>query len=292
MTAEAGTRRAYLLLGAAVACISLGSIFVRLAAAPALAVAFHRVALASLVLLPFAGRSAATSWGHLPRRSRLLLLASGGALALHFATWISSLSYTSVAASVLLVNMTPLFTIVLSRVFLQETPTPLVLAATGGALVGAGLIAYGDWGGAQSLRGVALALAGAATLAVYHVIGRGLRAALPLDAYILCVWGSAAVTLLGLALLGGVALSGFPPATWAAFVALALLPTIAGHGLVNRSLRHLPAPTVGLFLLGEPIGATALAYAVFGEVPGAWTLLGGTVIVASLAVVVLAPPPR
>jgi drug/metabolite transporter (DMT)-like permease len=65
-------------------------------------------------------------------------------------------------------------------------------------------------------------------------------------------------------------------------VALALLPTLAGHGLVNLSLRSLPAPTVGLFLLGEPLGASILGYLCFGEVPGAATLAGGVLVLAAL----------
>jgi drug/metabolite transporter (DMT)-like permease len=47
-------------------------------------------------------------------------VASGVALGLHFATWIASLSLPSIAASVLLVNTTPLFTLVFSRAFLGE----------------------------------------------------------------------------------------------------------------------------------------------------------------------------
>jgi drug/metabolite transporter (DMT)-like permease len=193
-----------------------------------------------------------------------------------------------VAASVLLVNAAPLFTVVLARVFLGEQPTARVLIAIALALAGALLIAIGDWSsaGPAPLLGDALALAGAVTLAVYHVAGRGLRAALPLGVYLIWVWGFAAA-LLGLAALAaGVPLLGHPPRAWAAFLALALVPTLAGHGLVNVSLRLLPAPTVGLFLLGEPVGATLLALALFGETPGAWTLAGGAVILAALALVV------
>jgi drug/metabolite transporter (DMT)-like permease len=278
----------YLAIALAVACVSVGSILVRLAQAPALAVSFHRVFLATLLLTPFAGPRALSSWHALPPRTRLALLASGAALALHFGTWIASLSYTSVAASVLLVNAAPLFTVVFARLFLGERAPARVLVAIALALAGALLIAIGDWSsvGAAPLLGDALALAGAVTLAVYHVVGRGLRAALPLDAYLLWVWGTAAA-LLGLAALAaGIPLLGHPPRAWAAFLALAMVPTLAGHGLVNLSLRLLPAPTVGLFLLGEPVGATLLALALFGETPGGWTLAGGAVILAALALVV------
>jgi drug/metabolite transporter (DMT)-like permease len=281
--------RVYLPLALAVLCISTGSILVRMASAAPLAVAFYRIFFASLLLAPFAAGSALRSWPSLSPRARRLLLVSGVALGLHFATWIASLSYTSVAASVLLVNTTPLFTLAFARVFLGEGVSPVVVAAMGLALAGAGLIAIGDWAqGVNSLTGDLLALAGAVTMSLYHVIGRGLRAALPLDAYILGVWSTAAATLAGLSLAARVNLAGYPPRTYLLLLALAVVPTLGGHGLVNRSLRHLPAPTVGLFLLGEPVGATILAYLVFHEVPSAWTLAGGAVVLGSLVLLVTA----
>lgn len=278
----------YVPLAVAVVCVSLGSIFIRYAQAPALAVSFYRVSLASLALAPFALDAARRSWPSLAPRSRLLLLGCGVGLALHFATWIASLSYTSVAASVLLVNTAPVFTVALAWLFLHEPPSPVVLAATALALAGAGVIAAGDWSsaGAASLKGDLLAVAGALTLSIYHVIGRGLRDSLPLNAYILGVWATAAATLAVMTALAGVPFLGYPVRTVLFLVALALIPTLAGHGLVNRSLRHLPAPVVGLFLLGEPIGAAAMAYAALGEVPGVWTVAGGVVILAALFMVV------
>lgn len=273
----------YLLMAGAVACVSLGSILVRAAQAPALAVSFQRVFLASALLTPFAARPALDSWPRLPLRRVLLLAAAGTALALHFATWIASLSYTTVAASVLLVNTAPLFSLAFARVFLGETADRSVLQATAVALAGAALIAAGDWtGGAASLTGVLLALAGAATLSVYHVVGRGLREALPLSAYVLAVWGTAAVVLAGLAAAFRVPLFAYPARTLGVFFLLALVPTLCGHGLVNRALRELPAPTVGLFMLGEPIGAALLAFALFGEVPSPLTLAGGALVLAAL----------
>jgi len=279
--------RGYGLLLLAVACVSVGSIFVRLAHAPALAVAFNRIFLASVVVAPFAAPSLARAWPALSARHRLLLLASGVSLGVHFGTWIASLSYTTVAASVLLVNTAPLFTLVFSWWLLGERASSAVRIAMAVALTGAALIAAGDWDGATaSLIGDALAMAGAVTLSLYHVIGRGLRDALPLSAYVLGVWATAAATLAVIAAAARVPLFGYPLRTFALFLALAVVPTVFGHGLVNRSLRHIPAPTVGLFLLGEPIAASVLAYAVFGEMPSRLTIAGGVLVVAALALVV------
>ncbi len=277
----------YATLVTAVLLVSVGAILVRLAQAPPLAVAFYRMSIAALILLPFARNDARRSWPGLRGRQRLLLLAAGVALALHFATWIASLSHTSVAASVLLVNTAPLFAVVLSRVFLGESPPRAVSAAIPAALAGAALIAFGEADSSPaSLLGNLLALAGAATLAIYQVIGRGLRAALPLNAYLLAVWSSAVFTLAALMPASGTRFGNYRVSTWLAFTALAVVPTLGGHGLANRALRSLPAPTVGLFLLGEPVIASILALAVFGERPGLVTLAGGAVVVAALALVV------
>jgi drug/metabolite transporter (DMT)-like permease len=246
------------------------------------------MAFATVLLSPFALVSARRSVPSLGRRSHLLLVASGVALALHFATWISSLSYTSIASSVLLVNTAPIFAIVLSRVFLGEKVDFTVLLAIGLALVGAALIAAGDWGSAPStLFGNLLAVAGALTLAGHHVVGRGLRHALPLNAYVIAVWAVAALTLAAIAAAFGTRFAPYPARAWLGFLALGLVPTVLGHGLVNRSLRSLKAPTVGLFLLGEPLGASVLAYLIFGEVPSASTALGGLIVLLALGLVLL-----
>jgi drug/metabolite transporter (DMT)-like permease len=217
-----------------------------------------------------------------------VLVLSGVVLALHFATWVASLSSTSIASSVLLVNTAPLFAVGLTRVFLQERVSPVVMAAIGIAFLGAALIAYGDWAGSPgSLTGNLLALAGAVTLAAYHVIGRGLRDALPLQAYLLGVWSTAALVLAALCVFYRIPFAGYSARTLGLFLALALVPTLGGHGLVNLSLRRLSAPTVGLFLLGEPLGASVLAFFAFGEVPAAWTWAGGALVLAALAVVLL-----
>lgn len=276
----------YVTLVLAVLLVSVGAILVRLADAPPLAVSFYRMAIASLILWPFAWRDSRRSWPALRPHSLLLLAASGVALALHFATWIASLSHTSVAASVLLVNTAPLFAIVMSRVFLAERPPLVVQLAIPLALAGAALIALGERAASPaSLLGNLLAVAGAVTLASYQVIGRGLRDALPLNAYLLAVWGTAVLTLAGLMAAFGTRFGSYSARTWLLFAALALVPTLGGHGLANRALRSLSAPTVGLFLLGEPVIASALALLVFGEVPGTATLAGGAVVLSALALV-------
>jgi drug/metabolite transporter (DMT)-like permease len=280
--------RPYVVLVAAVFCVSLASVLVKAAEAPALAIAVYRVGLASLFLSPFALPALLRSFPLLPPGLRWGLVSAGIALGLHFATWISSLSFTSIASSVLLVNTAPLLTLALSRAILKETPPSLVVVAMGIALLGVALIAWGDFAsGPDPVKGDLLAVAGALALSVYHVAGRALRNSLPLGAYVLGVWLVAAVALAALAIATGVPLRGFSARSVLAILALAVVPTLGGHGLQNRALRFLPAPTVGLFLLGEPVGATALAYLFYSEVPSRTTLLGGALVLAGLALATL-----
>jgi drug/metabolite transporter (DMT)-like permease len=268
----------------AVVAVSFGSILVRMAHAPALTVGFYRIALAAGLVGPLALRGAVAAWPKLPGRSRLALFGSGLALAVHFATWIASLSYTSVSASTLLVNTAPLFTLLLSWLFLDEAPTWDLAWSLLLSFAGILLIASGEMGRVTpALGGDLLALAGAVSLSVYHVLGRGLRAALPLLPYVFCIWLVAALVLAALALSTGAPLGGLRRETLLVLLALAVVPTVGGHGLVNRSLRVLPATVVGLFMLGEPVGATILAYGLLGEAPAPRVLAGGALILASLA---------
>src|SRR6266568_1222470 len=114
------------------------------------------------------------------------------------------------------------------------SPWASVMGAMGLAIAGAGLIAAGDWAeGTNSLKGDVLALAGAVTMSLYHVIGRGLRRALPLPAYVLGVWSTAALTLAALCAVARTGIVGYAPRTYAFLLALAVVPTLGGHGLVN-----------------------------------------------------------
>ena len=186
----------------------------------------------------------------------------------------------------LLVNTAPIFAVILSRIFLHERVSGAVLGAIALAFVGAALIAGGDWGRSpSSLGGNLLAVAGAVTLAAYHVVGRGLRDTLPLYAYVLSVWAIAAATLGVIVAAFGTPFAPYPARTFLVFLTLGLVPTVLGHGLVNRALRSLPAPTVGLFLLGEPLGASILAFFLFGEVPSASTMVGGLVVLMAMGLV-------
>jgi drug/metabolite transporter (DMT)-like permease len=220
------------------------------------------------------------------RRELLLALLAGALLALHFWTWVTSLTYTTIASSVVLVSMQPLFVAILSMTLLRETPTRGHWVGIFIAVIGAAIIGWGDFGGgARVMLGDGLALSGALFGAGYYVIGRALRQRFDLWLYIGLVYGIAAVLLLLVIVVrADVPLTGYPPRDWLIFTALAAGPMMIGHTGVNYALRYVPAYLANLVTLGEPVGATLIAWLLVGihETPGPRFLVGGTLVLAGI----------
>lgn len=256
----------------------------RWAEAPALAIAFWRLALATAVL----GGAAAALKIPVRRAWRGVDWWTGAGaallLALHFAFWIASLSYTTVAASVVLVSTQPAMVAVLGWAFLKERPARSAWLGIAVAVAGSAVIAGADWGhGSRALLGDLLALAGAFWISIYYVLARYLRATKDLVPYVTVVYGGAAAWLLAACLIGGVPLAGWGAGTWAALGALALGPTILGHASMNYALRYLKAYEVNVAILAEPVGAALWAAIFLSEVPGAGTWAGGALVLAGIA---------
>ena len=272
----------------AVVAMSWAAPMIRLASAPPLAIAAWRLTFASLVLAPvFLLGDCRIEWARLGGPERRIAVVAGVALALHFASWITSLRLTSVAASAVLVSLSPVFAWVFSRAFLGERPSRLQAAGILLAIAGAAVIALSDArkAGHAALVGDLLALAGAVFGGAYFVIGRRLRAHLGLVAYITPVYAVAAVVLLGWATLRHEAFVAYPAGDWLIFAGLALGPMLVGHGGLNYALRYLPAYTVNVAALGEPVGATLIAWTLpaIAEAPGLPALAGGVLAIGGIA---------
>jgi drug/metabolite transporter (DMT)-like permease len=280
--------------------VSTSSVFIRFAQeeAASIVIAAYRLSIASLVLLPIVLTSHREELFQLKRSQIGLILLSGIFLAFHFATWITSLEFTTVASSVVLVSTTPLWVALLSPVFLRERPNKwvaigMLVALTGGILVGLSE-ACGFQAGALScppasvfLQGNAfwgnlLALFGALSAAAYLLAGRWLRTSMSLLVYITTVYGVAAVVLVVMALFSSQPLVGFPLPVYLAFLALALGPQLLGHTSFNYGLRYLSAAYVAVALLGEPIGSTLLALLILKETPTPLEIIGGSIILVGI----------
>jgi drug/metabolite transporter (DMT)-like permease len=273
----------YVVLIGGIIGVSTGAIFARLADAPALVIAAYRLGLAVLVLLPLAGWKARDELQRLSLADLKLAALSGFFLAMHFATWISSLDHTAVANSVVLVNTIPLWVGIMTPLITKErlkraTVISIALSVIGGAIIG-----FGDFArGGQALWGDLLALVGAVCAAVYLLIGRNLRRKLSLLAYVTVCYGSAAVILWIIVLALNLPLTGYSSQTVAAFWAMALVSQILGHSSYNWALKWFSTGLVAIALLGEPIGSTLLAYLIFNESLTWLKFIGGLFILAAI----------
>jgi drug/metabolite transporter (DMT)-like permease len=272
-------------LAGAVLAIACATPLIRLAdSASALTVASGRVTVAALLLLAAAPRSLAV-YARLPRREQGLVALAGIMLGGHFGVWITSLYLTSTASSVTLVALQPVFAAALGSMFLGDQVARRALLGIGVAVVGTAVVAGADWSfGGRALLGDALALMGAALAAGYFVIGRSLRVAMPLVPYLALVNLVAAFVLVGAALISGASFAGHSVAVYAAIAASAVVSSLIGHGLLNRAVRRAPAHLVTLAIVGEPVFATLLTWAVIGEQPPWTAAVGGAVILSGIAV--------
>lgn len=271
----------FAVLGAGVLVVSFGAILVRLAqgqGVPSLAVATLRLGLAAIIVTPIAWMRSREALARMSPRQMLAAAAAGFFLALHFATWISSLEYTSVASSTALVTTNPLWIGLASVLFFRERLERATLIGILLTLAGSFAIFVSDSRtaspGSAPLLGNSLALIGALCFSAYLLIGRRVRAGLPLAAYVWLAYGGAALFLLLASVAGGTPLAGHTAAAYAFMLGLALGPQLLGHTAYNWSLRHVSATFVAVATLGEPIGGAVLAFFLFGETFAPLQLLG------------------
>jgi len=285
---EISRARFLLSLGIGIVAISCASILIRFALAegvPALSVAAWRLIFASLVLLPYAWATRRDEIRDLSRREWALLTAAGVFLGFHFATWIASLGMTSVASSVVLVSMGPVFVGLGSWFFLRERPSLQMALGIVVAAAGSVVISWGDFGqGQDQLLGDLLALTGAIMVAGYLMIGRKVRARRSLATYIALVYGVAMLTLLVIVAVARQPMLGFSPQAYGWMLALGLVPQLIGHSTLNWALQYLSATYVSVVTLAEPIGSGILAYILLGEAVTVPVAVGGAMVLAGIYV--------
>jgi len=270
--------RLVILLG--VLSTSSSAILFRLAAADPLAAAFYRLAFATAILLltVLGGR-----WSAVGRRELALSALSGVCLAVHFGAWFFSLTMTSIASSTILVSTHPFLVLLGAYLLWGETPRREAFAGLALAVLGTVLIGWGDFAAGQAaVFGDLLALLGAVAVAGYFLIGRTVRTHIGAIQYSAIAYGSAALVLLGGAIVADSSLSGYPPSTWWALLGLAVFPTIFGHTLFNWALKYVSPGLVSVSVLGEPVGATLLAALIWQEWPGPLVLLGGVILLVGI----------
>ncbi|MEW6731827.1 MAG: DMT family transporter [Acidobacteriota bacterium] len=286
----------YLILGFGVLCLSSSSILVKQLesrSVPLLGVACYRMVFAALLLGVPALIWQRKELVRLDRIQLLSIIASSIFLALHFGSWTVSLQYIPVARSVLLVTSHPIFTVLASRVFLGERFSSRTLAGVLFAFAGILVILYESIGAMQgpnlSLWGDILALTGAVTIVGYLIIGKRLRAEISLLSYTSTLYTSCALLLLP----GALALGAWPQMLgsndYLLLFALALVPTIGGHTVFNLLLKDVSATLISVAFLGEPLGASLLAWLLLDQLPTTYTIAGGVLVLMGIYLVQAQP---
>ena len=284
----------------AILAVSTASIFIRFAqsnGAPSLVIAALRLTFATLILAPIALTKHREEIKRFTQTEILLGVFSGIFLAAHFATWISSLEYTSVASSVVFVSTGPLWVALLSPLLLKEHLARTAIIGVGLSLVGGAIIGLSDaciWDGGLScpalqdviqgraMWGNLLALLGALTITGYLIIGRKLRSSISLIPYIFMVYGIAAIMLIVLMFASGNSPFGYASKTYGWIFLLAALPQLIGHSTFNWILKYMPATFVAVTTLGEPIGSATLAFFILKETPTLAVVVGGVFILTGI----------
>ncbi len=280
-------------LGVGVLAVSSAATFILLAAPlPSLYIAAGRVAVTAVALLLLGHREVWRCWCAVRERPALggRMVFAGVLLALHFGAWIASLGMTTVLRSTALVALQPVFAGVLGR-FLGDRVSPWLYAGAAVSLLGTWVLVGGMSAAAGgSLLGDGLALLGAAAAAGYLAVGRSVRSAVPLRAYLGGVHALAGLALLATAWILLPALAPMPPRTWLAVLYLGLVPGLVGHGLFNWVVRKTPVDRVSLAILLEPVGATALAWLVLERPVTSMEVVGAAVVLAGVGLGTIARP--
>lgn len=267
-----------------VIAVSTSAIFVKLASdAPAGIVAFYRLAFATILMLPIILIKYRKEIKEINRRDWLLASLSGIFLALHFILWFESLHYTSVASSVVLVTLQPIFAFVGTYIFFGERFSVGAIISMFITLVGSFIIGWGDFQISNlALIGDILALLGAVAITGYFLLGQRLRRSLSLMTYTFIVYGISSIVLFLYNIVLQNNFINYSFDYWMIFLALAIVPTFFGHTLFNWALKWLSTSTISMAIVFEPIGATALAYFILGEKVTSMQWLGGTIVIFGL----------
>jgi len=254
-----------------------------------LVLAASRLTIASLCLIP-AWRSFRST--QFQPSALYYSMAAGLVLAIHFACWITSLSYTSIAASATLVTTNPVWVALISWLWFREKPSAVAFGGIAIALLGSIWVAMGDARGgsvgSNPLLGNFLALIGSWAVSLYFLLGRSAqRRGLGIGSHVVLTYTTAALVLLPLPLLFGSGYSGYSSTVYGWIVLMALFPQLIGHTSFNWAVRWISPTLVTLTILAEPVGSSILGAIVFHENPGMAVILGAIVIGVGVAIAAL-----
>jgi len=273
-------KRIYLILAAGIFVISFAGVFVAMADAPAIIIAFYRMFLTIAILTPvFIYREDCKLGLFFDKRPVII----GFFLAIHFILWVTAFEYTAVSNAVIFIALQPIFTLLFEKIWARDDLRPgiykgLFIAITGSIIVGAGdlnnLFA--------NIRGDIFAIMAAFFAGLYLFSGRSLREKLDYFPYLYTVYTYATAFLLLAVIFSGYSFTGYSQTNWLLFLGLALGPTVIGHSVLNLAVRYVPATLVSTTIIGEPVLTSLLAWVLLGDEIPPLTIVGGTFIIYGL----------
>lgn len=264
--------------------VSLSAVLVRLSGAPSMVLVFYRMLFAAVLLLPVVLLRHREELKEMQPREYLLSALSGVFLGLHFTCYFSSLRYTTISASVTLVDTEVFFVALITRLLWKKRIPLLSWCGIGMTFLGSLLIAGGDVsGGSSVLLGDLLAVLGAAAMSVYTVIGTHVRKKRSTTVYTAVVYAMGAMTVGIMLLATSTPLVGYKPADYLAALGLSVFCTLLGHSVFSWGLKYESPAFVSTVKLLEPVFATVLGVALFREIPGVSVVLGGLLVIFGVA---------
>ncbi len=273
----------FFVIASGIIAISLASVLIKLCTAPAMVIAVYRLGFAALFFVVVGVLKRRNVLAKFSRNDLVWAAVSGVCLALHFATWISSLKYTSVATSVVFVATAPVFVGIGAMFFLKEKMDKWLIAGIVSTITGCLIVGWSDFSSdSVSTLGSLLALAGAVSVAGYLLVGRKLRKRFDTLSYVTVVYSFAALILLVFLPIFELPLFGYDKNVYFLMLMIAFVPQVIGHTSFNWALQHVSATTVSVMALGEPIAAPILAFLILGEKITAIQLLGGMLILSGV----------
>jgi len=252
-----------------------------------LSIAFFRLFFTTLLILPLIliRKKTRKEFLQIPRKTLLIMIGVGVILAAHFALWVTSLDYTSVASSVILVTAHPVLVAPIAHFFFKEKLSLVNIFGITISLFGVVILVLGNYGlGSLTLEGNILAILGGAAAGLYIIGGRKIRKTVSTGTYAFIVYLIGAVVLLFLCLLFNAQVTNLSIKDYGIIFLMAIVAGIFGHTLYNWSLNHVRASLASVVLLGEPLGSTILALLIpwIQQVPSSYTAVGGAIILTGI----------
>jgi drug/metabolite transporter (DMT)-like permease len=275
----------YYIVALGVFSISLSPIITKFAQSSSIVIAANRMLYTVILLTPFTIRPILKELIQIQKKTIYLNILSGVFLGFHFWSWIDSLQHTTVANSTILVNLHPIFILLISWIFLHERIDKISIISTLVAISGSLLLIYNSlFNLSLNLRGDLMAVIGAVTVAVYLTIGSQIRKSVSTKTYTYVAYLVAFLTLLIISGFVGSNIFSYPKSDILVFLGLAIIPTLMGHSMFSMSMKYLSSHFISMAVLGEPIMATLWAFLIFNESVGIYQFAGGILILSGLAI--------